>query len=586
MDNFFNRNENLVSTYHDSHFSKEKNYYDAYIKVLEYFKQSCKESLKELFKTNENFKLEIDEYSANSLPLNISEIEGPSKVLTFLNSNKSSLKYKFTVERGDKIYSSLFYRQPRLEYLNLIKNKLKNYDWGGLNVAFDVVKDVDGGNPRIKLVINFTRKTLSKGKIKITQKAINFVFYIKYSSKKVTAEYSKGLSPIALGLTNQWMSYEEIKKKTLNFIKSEAFPFSKFDNIVNMYENIVNDAVNNSSQIIINTNILSDMPSEFFEILSAIRISKELSENDTKTKKILGISDDLSPDKIFVKIPSKSNFKLVDYFISLNGIPKNSEDYNGIRVSVKKSLSGGVSNTVKFAAIFDKKSEVNEWYKSMSRKLRTEQISQKIVAYDSVSVGTYYPIEALYNLLNSNNQKSRQVKNDLKKYCSGALSQNDDYQKFEKCLGKISKVVRRYDKNKKISKMESGKLNDAEKKIIDDFFDRLIENNSSRFKYFKDDKKRNIKYLTFFCEKVLELSTKKSSDSKINFYKLFYDNVLCSGKNQPVIGYSVFNAKEQSGHIILKYGLYSKINFASEYKDWISLRSKHKPGSEALGMAV
>lgn len=586
MDNFFNRNENLVSTYHDNHFSKQKNYYDAYIKVLEYFKQSCKESLKELFGTNENFELEIDEDSANSLSLNISEIEGPSEVLTFLNSGKSSLKYKFTVERGDKIYSSLFYRQPRLEYLNLIKNKLEKCDWGGLNVAFDVVKDVDGGNPRIKFTINFTRKTLSKGKIKITQKAVNFLFYIKYSLKKVKAEYSKSLSPKGLGLTDQWMSYKTMMTKTLNFIKSEAFPFSKFDNIVNMYKEIVEDAVDSSSKIRINTSILGDMPSEFFEILSAIRIAKELSQNDTKTKKILGISYDLSPNKIFVKIPSQSNFKLVDYFISLNGIPKNSEDYNGIRISVKKSLSGGVSNTVKFSTIFDKKSEVNEWYNSMSPKLRTKQIPQKIVAYDSVSVGTYYPIEALYNLLNSNNQKTRQVKNDLEKYCSGALSQNDDYQKFEKCLGKISKVVRRYDKNKKISEMESGKLNDAEKKIIDDFFDRLVENNSSRFKYFKDDKKRNIKYLTLFCEKVLESSTKKSSDSKINFYKLFYDNVLCSGKNQPVLGYSVFNAEEQSGRIILKYGLYSKINFASKYKNWISLRSKDKPGSEALGMAV
>lgn len=61
----------------------------------------------------------------------------------------------------------------------------------------------------------------------------------------------------------------------------------------------------------------------------------------------------------------------------------------------------------------------------------------------------------------------------------------------------------------------------------------------------------------YLCEKIVVLASKKNGRSKINFWKLFYDNVLT--KKQ--ILYSVMYERNNGGNAELEYVFKSTANF-------------------------
>ena len=87
----------------------------------------------------------------------------------------------------------------------------------------------------------------------------------------------------------------------------------------------------------------------------------------------------------------------------------------------------------------------------------------------------------------------------------------------------------------------------------------------------------------YLCEKAVVQTSKKNSSSRINFWKLFYDNVLA--KKQ--ILYSVMYEHSNSGNLQLEYKFVSDRNFA-KYKKWVELRSKNNAFNlqDTLGMNV
>ena len=588
MDNFFNQNNELKNSYYNTHFNKVGNYVDTYLKLHNVMRTASEDVVNELFGSRTGFSYGIDPIK-DSLTATSSDIT-PAVILEYITS-KSSSKYKINVEDGHVSCGGLFFRGTRNHFLELLKTKLESVLWG-VKVKFETKKDSDGGNPRLVAIILFSRKFIQKGKEVIKEKAMNFEFYLKYSSAKQKVNYTNMLKPSGLGVVDKWMSYKEMYITLVRFIRSNDFPFKAFPEITASYLDAVKKAIeSNNLTNTIRTNISADMPSEFLEILSSIKVAKMLSINDSKIKDTLGVIDTVKKENVFIYIPSQANFALVDYFVSTNGIPNKQGDYGGIRISVKSNLRGTISNTVKFGTIFKNESEVDGWYNSLDSRYKITQIAQQKTAAGAMKVsrgkGTNFGIIALYDILSDVNATGKRMKKDMLYFFykgeSGLASEKFDT--FMSCLKKISDSVNSVSKNENISKLK--KLSDKDKIFLESFFNELVEKNKSKFGYFIKPDKRNMVYFAYMCDKVLELSTQKTSASRTNYYKLFYDAVLCSGKNQAILGYAVFkHIEDTNGNVVMNYGLYSKINFKTEYKKWISLRSKDTPGDESLGMAV
>ena len=231
MDNFFNQSSELTRSYYDTHFSKINNYVDAYLKLHNEIRTSSEDVVRELFKSSTGFSYHAEPIN-DSLTADVSDVT-PANILEYITS-KSSSKYKFNVEDGHTSCASLFFRGTRAHFLELLKDKLQQVSWG-FRTRFQIKKDADGGNPRIVATILFSRKFLKKGKEIIKEKAMNFEFYLKYSSATQKVNYTNMLKPSGLGVVDRWMSYKEMYMTIIRFIRSNNFPFKTFPEITKSY---------------------------------------------------------------------------------------------------------------------------------------------------------------------------------------------------------------------------------------------------------------------------------------------------------------------------------------------------------------
>ena len=105
--------------------------------------------------------------------------------------------------------------------------------------------------------------------------------------------------------------------------------------------------------------------------------------------------------------------------------------------------------------------------------------------------------------------------------------------------------------------------------------------------YYYDNRKCNKKYpfalnnIALLCERVLVQTSYAESQTQLNFYKLFYEQVLLKES----VVYSITKQKEINSEVRLHYDFVSTRNFA-QYKDWIKLRTKNYANNmqDALGM--
>ena len=299
------------------------------------------------------------------------------------------------------------------------------------------------------------------------------------------------------------------------------------------------------------------VPSEFFEVLSAIKLSILLKGNDAKTKKILGIParTDMSQVKAKIYIPKQSNFPLVDYFISISPTGKESET-TAIKISVKSKVSSAKTNTVKFKDMYDKVSDVTKWYNDLTAAEKRVQKGQKIIGESVIlsynlgqgRIGPRAPVLSLIKLIEGDRAKIEPVLN--KKF------NVRDINKFKLLLELVNNAMTVTRK----PNPEFGtdiKTTAAQQKQLAEFIKANMSGDAV-----------NINLITFcyICDKVLVESSRETSTSKYNFYQMFYDEVL---KRQHV-AYAVSSFKNG----ILSYNFYTQVNWAQEYHNWIALRNQ------------
>jgi hypothetical protein len=379
-------------------------------------------------------------------------------------------------------------------------------------------------------------------------------------------------SNIKPSIVNDWLTPEEIVRNVEKYIKSQDIEGQAKKQILELLKLTLKD--NNSS---IPFNAPNDIvPAEFYEILTAIKLGVLLRANDKTTFKTLGIPPklNLSQSKIRIKIPKQANMPLLDYYLSIKKDDDNDDD--ALKISVKSKVKSPETNTVKFADIFDDKKSVENWYNELiNSAIKKNERGQKIIAesameiYQGAGKGGMFsgraqvgvPLNAVLNLLNDANQNSKIVSILKEKF---KLSDKETVN-FKNSLQTIFDNIRILKKDDDLIKVITDR-----KELLS--VSAIISNNLKQGGLPAEAKFKNIGII---CEKILQTASKKTNQTNYNFYEMFFDEVL--RKKELAYAITTINGGQ------LKYNFYSKVNFASEYKNWIELRSK---ATDVIGLSV
>jgi len=408
----------------------------------------------------------------------------------------------------------------------------------------------------------YTPSGTKTGAVKISGVSIE----VKGKTTKETGEAKFKPSDIEPSIVDRWLTPDQLVKNTITHIKNQNIP----DNIKEQLLNVLKETAKDTKRSIPFESDKKLIPSEFFEVLTSIKLAVLMKSNDPETRKILGIPKkmDLSRSKIMIMIPAKANMPLLDYYISISASGASEE--NSLKISVKSKVSSPKSNTVKFTDAFKDNEEVMKWYNSLTDK--KNQIGQKIIAQDSINApsgkGLLYPITAVSDLIDND---KRRISVTIKEFLSNSIKLED----FASAVSTISSKITSFNKKTQISEIDA--LSYIEKSTISSIMQKNIKGLSA--------KDITVGNLTYLCEKILQKASPSSASpeniaTKYNFYQMFFDRVLKDRE----IAYAVSSLSGKT----LNYNFYSLVNFAKEYKDWIGLRSKNGINNlnDKLGMDV
>lgn len=352
-------------------------------------------------------------------------------------------------------------------------------------------------------------------------------------------------------IVNNWIDPDTMVKNVITHVKSVDIPELNKQLIINL---VKATAENQSTSIPLPKFPKDIVPAEFFEVLSALKMTVLLKNNNAKIKKVLGIpvKTDMSRVKAKIFIPQESAFPLVDYFIGISA--DKMTEKSAIKISVKSKAFSAKTNTVKFKDMFDKQTDIDRWYNELETSQKRNQKGQKLIAegvrkaYDlgGGRVALSAPCLALINLIKSDRPRIEPI---LKTF--GVT----DVTAFGAVLQKILELMRlTRDPNPLFG---SFKLTAPEMKLITKFITTNI----------RDSEEVLISLVPFcyVCDKVLVESSRERSTSKYNFYQMFYDEIL--KRRHVAYAVSTFTGG------VLNYNFYTQVNWAQEYHDWIALRS-------------
>lgn len=520
----------------------------------------------------------------------------------FAPIKRATLNYKFTIDNGSSNYCDMYFRTPRVAIINFIINELSsrrslintwNVDKYELKTSGQDMK-----NPTLYIRMMFESRIKNKKGIVVTEKIpVNVNLALKYAGKNESAKELKEIKPSKIdGLTDTWLTSDQFKNKVITYIDSKNFP-SKNLMVKEAYKGMVNDSYKN--QISDSPAIASDLSSEFFEILSALKAARLLQENNPMIMKIFGIPVD-RVDKTNVKIfiPQKANEPLTDYEICYDKTNPIYGEKGNLKISVKSKVRGSSAATVKMDTMFSDVADVDSWFNKLSSITKRNQTGQYNVAKSALTykskgkITTLYPIRAIRSLFATilkgkvSSDFSSVVNhcnvNLFKKMCAavdkkisiGAPAFRyipiDDLITDAKLL-KEAKTLIAYNLDSKTNDY----LKLLDKKPVKSGNTYLAEGTKEKYPF-------TLNNFAYICEKVVVKTSKKDSNTKLNFYKMFYDNVLTKRE----VAYSVSELKG-TDEVRLHYGFYSKYNFGI-YKKWIALRSKNYAFNmqDAMGMDV
>jgi len=589
---------------------KEQNTIDNYIdidipatrtrRLLKLVRVSAGYAFNKQYKETSGFDFKIDGGSKDiEEDGTLMEIEAIIK-----SKNTITYNYKMTCDNGEEKYSGMNFRSPRaafiedmIEFINsrTLKNKL--------NITEAKLKTSDGGkNPTLVIKSTYSYQELDKkGNIVPKSTRINYNFSLKYAGNSTGNTKLSSLKPKDINpkITDTWITPKQFYDNVISFINNTSasgFPSSSFY-IREAYAEAVSNSWNNNS-LTDKLGIAPDMSSEFFEILSVLKLSKLLLNNNSSVKEIVGWPEKEPINKVEIKIPEAANEILIDYYISVNG-----NHQTPLKISVKSKVRGSATATVKFTAAFSNESEVHTWYKNIISTARSSQIGQRMIASSALEYtkysgkGTLYPIRGLRKLL-SGSMKAH-ARNDFQSTLDTSSMKIDEWEKLITVIDKkITSLSQNYTPLDDIIKNDTATLMKAKKFIADNLFkhspggeskSRKLRDIIGLSKEEAEKKSPNGKYpfslnnVALLCERVLVRTSQRAGSSKLNFYKLFYEQVLLKTS----VVYSVTKTEEIAGEVKLKYEFISTKNF-QQYKDWIELRTKNYANNmqDALGMGV
>lgn len=520
----------------------------------------------------------------------------------FAPIKRATLNYKFTVDNGSSNYCDMYFRTPRVAFINSIIKELNdrrslinswNLDAYELKTSGQNMK-----NPTLYIRLMFeSRIKNKKGKVVIQKIPVNVNLALKYAGKNESAKELKELKPSKIdGLTDTWLSPEQFKTKVITYIDSKYFP-SKNIMVKEAYKEMVNASFKN--QLRDSASIASDLSSEFFEVLSALKAARLLQSNNSMIMKIFGIPvDSIEARKVKIYIPQKANEPLTDYEISYDKDHPTYGENGNLKISVKSKVRGSSAATVKFDTMFSDISEVNAWFNKLSTSIRRKQVGQYNVAKSALSykslgkITTLYPIRAVKMLLASvlkgkvtsdfssvinhgNINSFKKMCKEIDKKVTGGMASAryipiDDLITDAKIL-KECKTLIAYN----LDKNPNQYLKLLDKEPVKSGNTYLAKGTQEKYPF-------SLNNFALICERVVVETSKERSNTKLNFYKMFYDNVLTKRE----VAYSVLSL-EGTDEVKLEYGFHSKYNF-NQYKKWIALRSKNYAFNmqDALAMDV
>ena len=378
-------------------------------------------------------------------------------------------------------------------------------------------------------------------------------YYIKAKDAVKAGKPAFKPSDIVPSIVNTWLEPDRMVANVKKYIQSVDLGTDERNSIIQLLDIT---AKGTATQYTLPKFPRDLVPSEFFEVLSAIKLSILLKGNDAKIKKVLGIParTNMSQVKAKIFIPKQSNFPLVDYFISISPTGKETES-TAMKISVKSKVSSAKTNTVKFKDMYDKPSDVTKWYNDLTAADKRVQKGQKIIGESVMTsysigqgrVGPRAPVLSLIKLIEGDRTKIEPI---LQKF--GVRDAN----KFKTLLEYVNNAM-------------------GTTRTPDPIFGKDLKTTAAQQKEITEFIKTNIRAGTeyefslipfcYICDKILVESSRESSSSKYNFYQMFYDEVL---KRQHV-AYAVSSFKAG----VLTYSFYTQVNWAQEYHDWIALRT-------------
>jgi hypothetical protein len=570
-------------------------------------------------------------------------------VLTKLLGEK---KYNFTVE-GTKDINAIrlvVYAQDRLKdqpkfeeklsELSLIKSNNLSWKSSKSKTGSRTVTPIEVTIKNKKYFLVFKPLSSDPGNTSSANKSGNLTIKLKPSEinsltsislktavpddAKRKAEYfnknekEKGTELYPIEIVNKWLTPEQMVKRTMYYLNSKSTQTKKDGSgknrkgldlpkdVVKEFNALFAKIMGTSTIIKINFN-LSPASAEFFEVLSAIKMAVLLREKDKHIiEDVLFLPKEDVEGTIQPKIyiPKASNFPLIDYYITLKPISGNHDkDMKGaIKISVKSHISSPTvdTNTVKLDQLFENEQELIKWYSGINRTDKATQKYPKEVAQSAVTIkisggpAPTFPIETLAKFLSG--EIAGKTKDEIigivekfgQKNINGFESKN--YTKIV-ILNALIKTIKIVGPNLKNYKKET-LLSDAGIKgtlltIITEMFKKILPTDKIK----PEQVGITVQNLAFICERVLAAGSKPPSHLKLNFYKMFYDQVLTKNK----IAYAMPTINKKGGDTVTFKYLAVK-NWIQEYElvkkqadqYWLQLRGKSATNkvNDAIGISV
>ena len=602
--------------------------FQRFIYTIRFLETVCEETFQQLYETKEGFQFAIDD-SGQRIPLykGADFIQGAefNQYFNTATLNKpTSLKYKLFIDNGSVV--DLRTRSVRINFINTLIQKIKSntvINRYGLKNGF-IRLDVGAGgkNPTLAVQIKYDKSFLNKKTGKREKKDISIILNLSLKAKSDKAgkdenPFKKFLPGKVKGLLGNKLTSKQLKHLLENYIEDLQISKGAKETFLKSIDYAYRD-----TKLKVNSIGSSDFSSELFEVLSALKLARNVeTKNAGFLKKILGWNQQqiqaLNPNDVRIFMPTSANEALTDYEIYYN-------NNNSIKVSVKSKLSSNPA-TVKFGTLFADEREVAIWFNGVANKTESirgsAMIAGNALSYKKRFGGkeTLYPIKALHDLLasstfsasawgdmvrnanlNMDGMNKNTMKSILLKTHKNMGSANYRYAPLDNLAGYtteelsalkmfIAKNIRYTDKSVTEAYIEIANKNLAPKEVVEKVRGRdktsYTVMNSKDYPKLKGDDRYPfaLNNLAYLCEKAVVATAKKTGNSQINFWQLFYDNVL--SKKQ--ILYSVLYENKVAGNLSLEYKFVSMVNF-DKYSNWVELRSKNNAFNmqDTLGMNV